>query len=160
MEVWKRIQIGGKRSSELLTKMVTDQIKIGTWVSVAIKALPNVVSPKRTVDFVRCEVRDLGFSAEPTQTELWEAVSEIEPLCSRDAGMYLRLQFMEQETGECLFVISQPIEWPPGGKSIFRLSCSNGDLHRQLRFQICPVDEKAHWPLKQKIAFTLKMLGE
>jgi len=156
MEIWKKFEMGGVRNSELLTNMIANQIKIGTWVSVAVRALPNIVSPKRNVDFVRCEVGDLGFSLEPTQAELWEAVSEIEPLCSREAGMYLRLQFMEQEAGECLFVISQPIEWPPGGKSIFRLSCSNGDLHRQLRFQVCPVERGVRWPLKHKIAFQYK----
>jgi len=156
MEFWKTIEVGGMRSSELLTGMIAEQIKIGAWVSVAVKSLPAIASPKRVVSFTQCEVADLGFSEMPTQKQIWEKVKKMYGLCTEDAAMYLRRHYMDQPVGECLFVIAKPIDWPLGNKSIFRLGCSNGDLHRQLRFQILPVDELSHWPLKQKITFQFK----
>lgn len=153
MEIWKGFESGGVKSDAVLSDMLAKKIRIGTWVQVATKELAT--SPRTSTNFTRCEVRDLGFRRRPTTKQLWERVAEVGEICRKDDGLHLRYNFLEQGDGDCLFVVMEFINWPsPEGKCIFCLSCGKDDEHRrQLRFQICPVDIIASWPLKHQITF-------
>jgi len=154
--IWrKEIKMGGLTSSQLLSAMnVTGEIDVGRYAKNIMQDPAFVISPgKRIINLACCEISDLGFTKQPTTSELWARFKEIKGLCPADTGPYLRYQFLDQPVDDWAFVAMEPISMTLISRGVFLLGCSrsnNGHSNKKLWIEGCAVGENARWGLKLK----------
>lgn len=122
--VWMTAEIGGLCAENLITTMESNGISIGHWAKDILgKPAFTTLPEKRTLKLARCKLRDLGFTQQPTTTELQERIKVFGgSLCPAELGPHLRLQFKDQEKGGMCWLLMQQIADSVGNPTSSRWS--------------------------------------
>ncbi len=125
--VWMTVEIGGVSKKELVA-LEEGFVVVSNWARDVIKQDAFTVSPiKRTLRLACCEVRDLGFTEDPTFAQLQECLSAFSgELCPAEVGPHLRRQLKDQKKGVMFWLIMKQIADSDGSPSVFRLCRGDG----------------------------------
>ena len=119
--VWKTIRIGGKSQKQMLNEMKSNDFFVSDWAQdIMLKDAFTTLSEQTSVHLARVKVSDLGFTEQPTTTELWARIRELgHELCPAEVGPHLRLQFADQERGDYFWVAMEQITDSGGDPDVF-----------------------------------------
>ena len=106
--VWKTIKLGTglKTSSDFYSSLEQSKMLVGDLANDILGKPTFTVSERRTyVDLVSVSVADLGFKDEAYRRDIHaRALSLGLELCPAEVGPQLRLQYVDQPSGECLTI--------------------------------------------------------
>lgn len=153
--VWKTIQIGGKSREQLLQELKAANCGVTSWAEdIMGKEAFTTLSEPESIDLARVEVRELGFTKNPTTAEIWARIRELgHDVCPAEVGPHLRLQFSDQPKGDYFWVAMEAIADSGGDPNIFfvdRLDDGRRWLHADY---VRPGDR---WSLARRIVFRLR----
>lgn len=146
---WKTLSLGETKDS--LRKKLKEY-HVSSYASELFDKMD--VSDAQEVDLVILTPRDLGFTENPTTTELYARAKERGyDLCPADVGPVLRVNYDDQPTGEYLWIAIEPITDSDGDPGVFGVE-RGGDGERWLYgVWSGPVDR---WGLGRRIVFRLR----
>ena len=149
MIIWKTIMVGGLSKDKLLKRLVDSGRNVSDWAKdIMSKSAFKTSTKPHEVSFVRVKVRDLGFTQNPTTTELFARIKEVGELCQPEDGPWLALQ--DQPCGDIFWLAMEPITDSGGGPGVFSVG-RDGDGGRWLG-AVC-ADPDSHWSLDGEIVF-------
>lgn len=120
--IWKEIQIGGVNRDKLAKSLKSAGHKISDWANDIMGKPAFTTEPApRTIQLVRRTVRELGFTSQPTTTELLARIREVGELLPAEAGPHLRLGYTDQPMGEWVWLMMEPIVGFAGDPFVFRV---------------------------------------
>ncbi len=119
----QNIEIGGKTSKQLQAELKEKKIQVSSYAQDMLKSkdFTTIENPEQ-IELIRLKVRDLGFKNGATTDEIYRKAQEFGlELCPAEVGPNLRLQYMNQPSGEWLYVAMKQILDRDGGPSVFML---------------------------------------
>lgn len=121
--VWKKLQIGGKTTEELLAELKQEQCVVSQWArDIMGQSAFTVAEKPHEVSLVYAKVQDLGFTEIPTTTQLFARAKELGlELCPAEVGPRLRLVLTDQPKGEWFWIAMEPITDSDGGSRVFHV---------------------------------------
>lgn len=153
--VWRGLEIGCVASKQLLDDLKRDGCQVSEWARNIIgKPAFTTLRTLTTIELVRIKVRDLGFTEEPTTTELFARAKKCGlDLCLAEVGPHLRLVDKDQPRGTWYWIAMKPITDSDGSLIVFYVR-RGGDGGRWLLTNIA--HPKYHWLLDYAIVFVLR----
>ena len=81
-------------------------------------------------DLVSFSVESLGFPNGATTKEIYDKAKSVGlDICPAEVGPLLRLNYLDQPSGEYLGIAMDSIELSDGGRRVFRVDCGDGELN-------------------------------
>lgn len=105
----------------------------------------------RTIYVASAKIHDLGFTANPTTTELWARIKEVNALYPTEAGSHLRLTPENQPNGDRFWVAIEQIAGLRGYPGIFYMERRRNSDGRWLGG--CQANPDDRWDLSSEIVF-------
>jgi len=151
--VYVEIEVGGKSKDELVAEIEAD----GMFVSDLAKDIMSKPAwkpgEKEMIKFARVQVRDLGFTKNPTTREIWARILELGHfLCQPGDGPALRKELKGQVKGDYFWTAMEQITASGGHPDVFYVRCDVGGERWLLGYWVNPCDE---WGLGDGIVFRL-----
>ena len=115
--------IGGKTAEQLERELKEKKINISGNAEYMVKSEKfSTLNNQEQITLVRLKVRDLGFKNGATTDEIYIKAKELGlELCPAEVGPNLRLQYMDQPSGEWLYIAMKQITGRGGGPDVFGL---------------------------------------
>lgn len=153
-DVWQTITIGGKSKDELIATITNSGMFVSDWARDIMSKDAFVTLPEpRTVRLARCRVKDLGFTKNPTTTQIFARIKEVGgELCSPEVGPHLRLHLKDQPKGDYFWVAMETITASGGYPDLFCLP-RRGLGGSWLDADVVHPDDQ--WPLEDVVVFVL-----
>ncbi len=153
--VYLEIEVGGKSQKQMLGEMKSNDLFVSDWAKDIMSKDAFTTLPEQTsVHLARVKVSDLGFTEQPTTTELWARIRELgHELCPAEVGPHLRLQFADQEKGDYFWVAMEQISDSVGYPYVFYIR-RNDDGERWLYTTWVRPDYR--WHLDRELVFVLR----
>lgn len=146
---WKTLSLGETKDS--LRKKLKEY-HVSSYASELFDKMD--VSDAQEVDLVILTPKDLGFTANPTTTELYaRAKKRGYDLCPADVGPVLRVNYDDQPNGEWLYIAMEPITGSAGSPHVFLVK-REGDGRRWLDGDWTHPGDP--WGLGRRIVFRLR----
>lgn len=153
---WKTVTIGGKEKYTF-----GKEIYLSGYAEDLQRKTP-LATKKETLDLVVLTPQDLGFTYNPTTTELFDEKNLAKygvELCPAEVGLALREQYTDQPYGEWLYglyVGMEPITISVGNPSVWRVGRSDdGGLWLGTRW----VNPGIVWDPDDRIVFRLRTVS-
>ncbi len=106
-----------------------------------------------SVELVRLQVRDLGFTNSPTTDQLYERAEKLGlELCPAEVGPQLRLQYTNQSGGEYLYIAMKQITGSDDSPDVFKLRRSDDGLWLDSDW----ARPSSRWGLSYRLVFRLR----
>jgi len=148
MVVWKTIMVGGLSKDKLLKRLVQAGRNVSDWVKDHSKLAFKTSAEPHEISFIRVEVKDLGFTQNPTTTELFARIKEVGELCQPEDGPWLALQ--DQPCGDIFWLAMESIAGSGGNPMVFIVG-RNDDSGRWLGTRYAGPDNP--WYLDNEVVF-------
>lgn len=141
-ESFKIIEIGTYKDVRSLRKALEESgARIGDWAGDILNKT-KLSKSKQSLDLVVLSVKELGFPQGAQLKDIYEAAkSQGLDLCPAEAGPQLRLQYLDQPSGEWLVIAMEPIKDSDGDLDLFDVKHFDSD--RWLR--ACRGRPGNHW---------------
>lgn len=151
--VYLELEVGGKSKDELIAEIES----AGMFVSDLSKDIMSKPAwkpgEKETVKFARVSVRDLGFTKNPTTTQIWARIRELgHSLCESGDGPALRRALKGQVKGDICWTAMEQITDSDGDPHVFELECYDDGEQWLPATWASPGDS---WDLGYEIVFRL-----
>lgn len=118
------LEIGGKSSKQLQAELKENKINVYDYAKdmMRSKDFTTLKNPEQ-IELVRLKVRDLGFKNDATTEEIYRRAEKLGlEVCPAEVGPNLRLQYMDQPTGEYFWIAMKQITDRDGSPSVFELA--------------------------------------
>jgi|GEM_PF-1672927 hypothetical protein len=103
-----------------------------------------------TLNLVTLQVKDLGFSSDPTTVELFAKATELGlELCPKETAAYLRLQDTNQPRDDWYYIASQTVPDSDGRPRVFDCEHDAGGLWLRGHW----TEPGDHWRLSDRVVF-------
>ena len=147
-------EAGGKSNTNLENELRENKINVGNYAEQMMNKPEFItLNSRQTFNLVYLKVSDLGFTSNPTTTELYERAEYFGlDLCPPEVGPELRLKYKDQPLNEWKYIAMKPIFDPDGDPCVFRLE--RGDDGLWLRSSWTRPD--FHWSLVDEMVFCLR----
>lgn len=119
--IYIETEVGGKSKDELIAEIEASGMFASDYAKDIMSKPAWKPGEKATVRFARVKVRDLGFTANPTTTELWARIKEAGSLCEPSDGPALRIALKDQLTNDVCWTAMEQITASGGGPRVFAL---------------------------------------
>lgn len=152
--VWRTITIGGVSKGDLASRL-KDGFFVSDWARdiMGNKRAFTTLPESTGIALVQVKVADLGFTKEPTTTELYQRARERGlNLCPAEVGPHLRLADADQKRGTWYRVAMEPISGSDGVPLVFDVG-RHEDGHRWLDTGYA--DPGDRWNLDLTIVFSV-----
>lgn len=149
-------KFGGMTNGELVSTMLKKDIVMDARIKHDLIQSASLSLVEQEVQFTRCCVGDL-FSDNRRKRETEEVEQEImkiHPLSHKNAGIHLRLKFLDQPNGDRLYVVTEQLS-KKGVRSIYRLASGIAYCRPELRIEMYSVGDRAPWNPRMEIAFQI-----
>ncbi|MDO8565205.1 MAG: hypothetical protein Q7R67_01075 [bacterium] len=152
--VWLEAEVGGKSKDELIALNKGVERETSSYAADIMSKDAWQPGQVEVVKFARVKVRELGFSKNPTTTELWARIEELgHSLCQPADGPALGVAFKDQPKGDVCWMAMKQITDSDGDPSVFALGRGDGG-ERWLGAGWADPDGK--WDLGHEIVFRLR----
>ncbi len=131
LTVWKELEIGGKSAGQLQQGLDGGQFHTGDWAKDMMSQPAFAAgSERRMVKLARANLPSLGL-AEGSTWSWSDIIARVEDAGGARlpvwAGPYIRLQFDDQQRGDYLWVVADPIAGSGGRPGAFSVTCFADD---------------------------------
>jgi len=125
-EIFKIIEIGTHKDVKSLRKALEESgARIGNWGGDILNKT-KLSKSKQSLDLVVLSVKELGFPQGAELKDIYEAAgNQGLDLCPAEVGPQLRLQYLDQPSGEWLIIAMEPISDSDGDLSLFFVGLSD-----------------------------------
>jgi hypothetical protein len=146
----------GKTADQYRKAFKKQAISISSSVDDILSKLPKQKEKKISIGFVT--VADLGFTENPTTTELYARIKgKGYDLSPAEVGPALRLAYMDQPKGEGVYIAMDPIPDSGGHPDVFAVGLDGGG---ELLLRDAWTDPGGRWRLGDRIVFRLRKSSE
>lgn len=148
------VTIGGVSKGSLLKRLTDGGHSVSDWARDIMGKPSFTTLPESTeIELGWITVRDLGFTKEPTTTELFTRIKEVSDLCPAEVGPHLRLIDSDQQRGSWYWVAMEPITDSDGSPGVFDVGRYGGG-GRWLDAGCA--DPGGHWDLDSAVVLVLR----
>lgn len=152
--IYLECEVGGKSQAELLAEIEANAMFASDWAKDIMSKPAWKQGEQETVKFARVKVNDLGFTKNPTTSEIWARIKGLgHSLCEPADGPALRLALKDQPKGDYFWTAMEQIAVSDGGPSVFDVR-RYGDGRRWLYADWTDSDDQ--WSLDSEIVFRLR----
>ncbi len=155
--IWKTLPVGGVSKKELQKRLADGNFYVSDWAKdIMGKPAFTTSAEAHEVSFVRVKIGDLGFTKEPTTTELCsrERLAGFGlDLCEPEDGPSLRLAVSDEPKNDWFWVGMLPITVSVGDPKVFFVGRRDGG-EQWLRASCA--DPSHRWHLSHEIVFRLR----
>ena len=122
--------IGCKTSKQLKLELKKKKIEISGNTEDMLRSKKfTTLNHQEQITLVRLKVRDLGFKNGGTTDEIYTKAKEFGlELCPAEVGPNLRLKYMDQPSGEWLYIAMKQLSGSGGHPRVFKLERNGADL--------------------------------
>ncbi len=151
--VYIETEVGGKSKDELVAEIKASDMFVSSYGKDIMGKPAWKPGKKETIRFARVKVRDLGFTENPTTTELWARIKEVGSLCEPSDGPALRVALKDQPKGDVCWTAMEQIADSDGRPGVFALEVDDDGGH----WLGGPWAIPGHrWSLDREIVFRLR----
>lgn len=163
LALWLRAKVGGLSKDEIVKKL--NNVSVGNGLTFCLGDYARDLLAKKEcmisekaeeVDFTITTPRDLGFTENPTTSELFDEKRLAEyglELCKPDDGPSLRLMYTNQPNGEWLPLAMKPIRASDRYWSVFSLRCGGSELWLSTGYSAL---SEVRWDLGLRLVFRVR----
>ncbi len=152
--IYLETEVGGKSKDELLAELSAAGIEVSDWAKDIMSKPAWKPGPKERVKFARVKVKDLGFTENPTTSQIWTRILELGyALCEPGDGPAIRRDLKDQPTGDVCWLAMNQITDSGGRPRVFKLERDVRGKRWLRAYWTLPGDQ---WLLGSEIVFRLR----
>ncbi|MFA6304596.1 MAG: hypothetical protein WCV73_04205 [Patescibacteria group bacterium] len=127
LKIWQTVELGTNLTiaNDFIVALRKAGVRIETWAEEMIRHPAFTVSSKKKIRLTAPTVAELGFIQRTPLEHVYRRGNELRLLlCPAEAGLKLRLQYLDQPIGETVHIAMVPIfDLDEECKGIFSLKC-------------------------------------